>query len=138
MDDGGWIGKPDVRKILFKHVPDANTQVEYLKSGEADMLDDVPRPVWDSMDADDQIDMHTWWALNVCYIGVNVKHEKTSELEVRRAIQTVIDREALLELYYGYARPSYSLVAQPLAEYDPSFQAIETATDDDRVAAGRA
>ena len=46
---------------------------------------------------------------------------------VRKAIQLAIDREAVIEHYEGTARPTYSIVAQPMAEYDPASRAPGTA-----------
>lgn len=117
-----WEGKPKVDRLLFRQVADPNSQIEYLKSGEADVLDDPPRPVWKELESNPDIAVHRWWALNICYLGVNVKHEKTSDIGVREAIRMAIDREALRELYYGSARPTFSLVAQPMAEYDANLR----------------
>ena len=117
-----WNGPPQVETILFRQVADPNSQVEYLRSGEADMLDDVPRPVWDQFEADPNVKLKRWWALNLCYLAVNVRHEKTRHIDVRRAIQLAIDRTALKKLYYGSARETYSLIAQPFGEYNPNYR----------------
>jgi ABC-type transport system substrate-binding protein len=124
--DRYWGGKPVIHRVIFRQVADPNSQIEYLKSGEADMLDDVPRPVWDRLDAEPNVTLHKWWALNLCYLGLNVLHEKASDIRVRQAIRLAIDRQPLLELYYGSARPAYSLIPQPFAEYDPDYRAPET------------
>ena len=124
--DRYWNGAPSIRRIVFRQVADPNSQIEYLRSGEADMLDDVPRPIWDAFEAEPDVHLHRWWALNLCYLGVNVRHLKTAEIEVRRAIRLAIDRTELKQLYYGTARETHSLVAQPLAEYDPHYRAPGT------------
>ena len=56
-------------------------------------------------------------------IFFGTKHELTKDIKVRRALQLAIDRQALLPLYYGTARPTYSIVAQPLGEYDMKYRA---------------
>jgi len=121
--DAYWDGAPKISKLIIRQVPDPNSQIEYIKSGVVDMLDDAPRPEWESLEADGKIKLHKWWALNLCYLGVNVKHPLTSDIKVRQAIRLAIDRDALLGLYYGTARPTYSMVAQPLGEYDPDYRA---------------
>ncbi len=121
-----WEGAPTIKRLVFRQVADPNSQIESLKSAEVDVLDDPPRPVWDALEANPDIMVHRWWALNICYLGVNVKHDKTKELPLREATRLAIDRNALRNLYYGTARPTFSLVSQPMAEYDPDFRAAGT------------
>lgn len=116
-------GAPSIEKILFRQVPDRNAQLEYLYAGEADMLDDAPREVWDALDDRVNVRLERWWAINICYLGVNVRHDKTRDFDVRRAVQLAVDREALTGLYYGTAQPTHSLVPPSLAEYDPDYRA---------------
>jgi peptide/nickel transport system substrate-binding protein len=113
-----WDGAPEVKTLIFQQVADEDARFEDLKGGKAQVVDEVPRPRWTSVG--DQMD--TWWALNVCYLGVNVLHEKTKETNVRRAIQLAVERDALLELYSGTARPAYSMVARPFADYDENLK----------------
>ena len=117
-----WAGAPAVKRAVFRQVTDPNSQLEYLRSGQADILDDVPRSVWQELETYPNIHLHRFWALNVCYLGVNVKHQATRDMRVRQAMRLAIDREGLLELYYGTARATYSIVAQPFAEYDPDYR----------------
>ncbi len=116
-------GKPNVKAILFSQIPDSNTQIEALKSDQVQMLDEPPRPIWESLEKDPNISsVHKWWALNLCYLGINTKHEKTKDINLRRAIRTAIDRKEFTDLYYGTARETYSIVARPFAEYDPDYK----------------
>lgn len=121
-----WGGAAAIKAVLFRRVQDPNNQIEHLRSGEADMMDDVPREVWEQLEADPKITLERHWALNICYLGLNVVHEKTSDVRLRRAIRLAIDPQQLGKLYYGTARPTYSLVAQPFAEYDPNYRAPGT------------
>jgi len=128
--DDYWNGAPAVKTVIFKSVSDESTRTEYLTKAKGHVLiDEVPRQHWAATDASDSMTLHSWWALNLCYLGVNAKHEATKELQVRHAIQLAISREAVLEHYEGTARPTYSLVAQPMAEYDPDLH-VEKWDDD--------
>lgn len=122
--DEYWGGKPAIERLLFRQIEDPNAQIQYLKSREADMLDDPPRAAWDQLAGLPEINLRRFWALNVCYLGVNVKHEKTGDIRVRQAIRLAVDPEAWAdELYFGTARPTYSLVARTLPDYDPNYKA---------------
>ncbi len=125
-----WNGAPEVKTVIFKSVADESTRTEYLtKSAGHILVDDVPRQNWDATEKSASMTLHSWWALNVCYLGVSATHEATQEPAVRRAIQLAISREAIIEHYEGTARPTYGLVAQPMAEYDPTLR-VEGWSDD--------
>lgn len=121
--DGYWNGAPRVRTLIFKPVADESTRTEYLTKPQGHLLiDDVPRQHWDTVDADARLTLHQWWALNLCYLGVNAQHEATKEPALRHAIQLAIARAPIVAHYEGTARPTYSIVAQPMAEYDPDLR----------------
>ena len=103
------------------------------------MLDDPPRSLWPRFDNDPNVSSITkWWDLNLCYLGINTKHEKTSNYDLRRAIRTAIDRKQLIKLYHGTARPTYSLIPEAFAEYDPDFRPdADFATYEDRINAAK-
>ncbi len=118
-NDDYWNGKPSIGTLIFTPVSDESTRTEYLGNPNGHFLvDDVPRQHWATVESSERMQLHSWWALNLCYLGMNAKHEATKELGVRRAIQLAVDREAVMAHYEGTARPTYSLVAQPMAEYD--------------------
>ncbi len=122
-NDHYWGGAPRVRTIIFKPVADESTRGEYLtKAGGHVLIDDVPRQHWETVDANPAMTLHQWWALNLCYLGVNAKHEATREPALRHAIQLAVDRAGILAHYEGTARPTFSIVAQPMAEYDPDLR----------------
>lgn len=120
--DGCWRGKPQVRTLVFKSVPDEQVRLEQLKSKGAVFLDDVPRQHWDRLSKTEGLTLKSNWSLNLCYLGVNAIHEATKEPEVRKAIQLALDRSKIVEHYEGTARPTFSMVAQPMPEYDPELR----------------
>ncbi len=122
-NEGYWGGAPEVKTVVFQSVTDENARTEYLTKPKGLLLvDDVPRQRWAEVEQSDAMTLHSWWALNLCYLGLNARHDTTRELEVRRAIQLAIDRAKVVEHYEGTARPTHSLVAQPMPEYDPALR----------------
>jgi peptide/nickel transport system substrate-binding protein len=120
---GYWGGTPTVQTLIFQQVIDEDTRYQRI-TGEAGyvVLDDVPRQRWTELEGSGAVTLRSWWAINLCYMAVNGQHEATREPEVRRAIQLAVDRSRVVEHYEGTARPTYSLVAQPLPEYDPALR----------------
>jgi peptide/nickel transport system substrate-binding protein len=139
--DANWKApNPAIKTLIFKQESDGQKRFESLKSGEVHVVDDIPRALWKDASAQ----MTTWWALNCCYLGLNTGQQKTprpfltADVRIRKAIQLCVDRDRLNEAYYETARPTYSLLAQPHAEYDKSWRAKGTdANRAARVAAAR-
>ncbi len=121
--DRYWQGKPAMETLLFTSVPDENTRYEYLKKKSGYLFfDDLPRQHWKNIKENKNFQLHTWWALSTCYLGINAKHQKTSNPKLRKALQLAVDRSKILEHYEGTARSTYSLVPQPMAEYDSKIR----------------
>lgn len=122
-NEGYWDGAPAVKTVVFQSVIDESTRFEYLEKAEGQIVvDAVPRQHWKTVEASEKMNLHSWWALNLCYLGMNGRHEATKETEVRQAIQLAIARDKIVEHYEGTARPTFSLVAQPMGEYDPKLR----------------
>jgi len=120
-----WGGAPAVKTLVFEPVKDKSTRWERVEKAEgAIVCDAVPRERWPEVEAAEDLVLHDWWALNLCYVGLNGEHEKTEEKDLRRAIQLALDREAIAEHYQGTARPTYSLVPRSSGEYDPELRVV--------------
>ena len=116
-------GKPQIKAIVFQQQMDVNLQIESLKAGETQMLDDPPRALWKQLENTPEVcRMQKWWGLTICYLGLNTKHEKTSDINLRKAIRIAINRDQLQKYFYGSARHSYSLIPPTFADYDPNFK----------------
>ncbi|HBP17575.1 MAG TPA: hypothetical protein DEA08_07270 [Planctomycetes bacterium] len=128
---GYWGGQPKIETLVFKTVADETTRREYLtKAKGVVFVDDVPRQDWEAVDQSEAMTLQSWWSPNVCYLGVSATHENTNDLELRQALALAVERSKVIEHYEGTARPTFSLVAQPMAEYDPELRCA--GWDDDR------
>lgn len=118
-------GAPAIKTLVFSPVPDENTRWQtFEKETGHRMLDDVPRQHWGTVETNDKLKLHSFWAHHIAYLGMNATHEKTKSPELRRAIQLAIDRGALLPHYKdkSAARPNYSLIPAAMGEYDPDLR----------------
>jgi len=89
---------PKTQTLVLLPVPDANTRVAALRSGQIDMIDTVPPDAIASLkDAGFIISMnvypHTWmWRLNFA------PPSPFADVRIRRAVNLAIDRDAIAEL----------------------------------------
>ncbi|NUQ36175.1 MAG: hypothetical protein HUU29_14670 [Planctomycetaceae bacterium] len=116
-----WGGTPQIKNVLFRNNKDPQARFEALKSGQADIVDDLARNQWSEVTGDFRL--VSFWAPNICYLGMNCKHEKTKEKAIREAIRLAIDQNELLPLYNNTARPNYSMLPQTFVEYDANYRA---------------
>ena len=124
-------------KVIFKIVPDKTNLLMQLKSGEIDMVSDVPAAEIESIKNSKsglnvyQVDGRVYY-----YIGYNEKNPLFNDKDVRRAMTMALDRNKIIEaLLYGYGRPCLGPLA-PMVKwafnedvkaiaYDPETARIE-------------
>ena len=118
-------GSPKLKEILFKIIPDENTALVALRSGDIDETGIPPKDFHPMK----HVNLYKYDALLYSYLGFNLKSPKFSDVRVRRALSCAVNRKQLIGLVFrGYATPAYSPCA-PVSwaysdgvykyEYDP-------------------
>ncbi len=121
-----WGGAPNLDGVEYVIVPDAQTRVSQLRSGQLDLLlNAAPRDA-DMLAADSNFEVvDQTGVLRTWYIGANVQAPGLGDVRVRQAIANAVDRERLLEdVYQGHGN-SDNL---PWPEYSPAFDASLNST----------
>ena len=54
-----WAGKPEIKKLVFKPVPEASTRVAGLMAGQLDLITYVPPQLWKSVDQSKKVRLST-------------------------------------------------------------------------------
>lgn len=95
-----------IDQVIFKIVPDKTNLLMQLKSGEIDMVSDLPaaeiEPIKNEKNELNvyQVDGRVYY-----YIGYNEKSEMFNDKTVRQALTMAMDRNKIIEaLLYGYGR----------------------------------
>jgi peptide/nickel transport system substrate-binding protein len=98
-NDGYWAGPSDVKKVTSVNVPDASTRLTSMLSGDLDMagisLTDISQ-----FDGSTTAKAYTSTGGTLLYMLFNMKSDKVSEVDTRRAISYAIDREAVNDTAY--------------------------------------
>ncbi len=119
-------GIPKLAEILFKIIPDENTALVALRSGE---IDETGIPAKDFHPIKG-VNLYKYDALLYTYFGFNLKSPKFADVRVRRALSHAVNRKQLIGLIFrGFASPAYAPSA-PVSwaysddvhryEYDPA------------------
>jgi peptide/nickel transport system substrate-binding protein len=113
-------GKPYLDQITIRYIPDAQTGINALKAGEADLAMKVPISEAKALQSDKNLTVSVAPSLGLetCYF--NFSKPPFDKVEVRQAFQMAVNREALNESFtFGLATPAYQV-------YPPGYWAYQS------------
>lgn len=121
-NDAWWGGKAPFRKVTIKVIPDVNTQVLALESGDVDVVLAIPlenlqrmnnsRVTWDAVESN---------AMNFFQFNMQASRYPSTDLNFRKAIQYGINKNAINQVVFGgkatiidtYGSPMFTGRPQP-------------------------
>jgi peptide/nickel transport system substrate-binding protein len=110
-------GSPLLEKIIFKIIPDGNSRVAQVQSGEID-LTIVEPPQVDSLSGSSNLAVREVPQVQYYFFGVNHTSPVMADLKVRQALASVLDKEAIVEqVLKGYGAVCTGPINPLLAEY---------------------
>lgn len=111
FDDYREEGFPKLDKVIYEVIPETSARLVALRSGDVDLIDEVSPDDAESIEADEELELHTRNENNVGFLGMNSDKAPLDDKTVRQAINYAVDKEAMVEaLYSGYASPGVSLI----------------------------
>ncbi len=126
--DDYFKGRADIDEIVFKVLPDPETQRMLFETGELDVLDlDNARsqiPYFEKSEKwKDYIRKGP--RVGVYYYCINESREPFDDVRVRKALQRAIDRKAILEkMYYGKGEVVNTIMPPGLTGHNPNAPEI--------------
>lgn len=127
--DGYWDGASNLDSVTFSFNEDANARSLALKSGQVDIVFRPEVESLDSLKAMDGIKVESTSTFRVHQITMNMERESIKDLNVRRAIDALIDRQEIVDsilLGYGEAATGPFLPSLPFA---PTYESSESGSD---------
>lgn len=126
-----WADGPKLDRIVIRFVPETNTLLELLRSGEIDASDPQPQPqIISAVAGLDGMKVNARSGLVTEFMRFNLKTPGLDKPFVRQAIGMGIDRVALVENLMGpidpEAKPTQSLFFEPTSPYyKPNFSSLD-------------
>jgi peptide/nickel transport system substrate-binding protein len=102
-NDAHWNGRPEVDEILFQVFTNGDAMVAALQQGQIDAAHNVPAASVEALEADEDIELVAGLQGGFDEIALNggaaegQPHPALLDIEVRRAINHAIDKQAVLE-----------------------------------------
>lgn len=97
-------------KLIFSIIPDEATALQALKNGEIDFFENFPAASVKELEADENIRVIKNEYPSPIRMVFNMKDEKVTDIAVRKAIATAIDRDEISEkVFNGIQAPEYTM-----------------------------
>lgn len=98
--DSYWGGKAAIDTLIFAITPDASVRYQKLKAGECHVMP-YPNPAdLETMKADGDVTLLNQEGLNVGYLAYNTKVAPFDNVNVRKALNMAINKEAILDAVF--------------------------------------
>ena len=116
---------PYLDSIIFKMIPDTNTLITQLKSGEVNMVVSVPYSQASQVQGIDGIEIIQGPQLSWQHLDFNFKRPSLADLNVRKAIAMGIDRNVIIKAQGGFPKAIKSPVVPVFDFYDDATPVLE-------------
>jgi ABC-type transport system substrate-binding protein len=109
--DGWWGGKPAVKDLVYRKIPDAGTRTQALKSGAVDVIDNVDLATLPQLEADSGIRVVSQPGMHVAYLAMNTQKAPFTDPRVRRAVALALHKKRIVKAgWEGRAQPAVTPV----------------------------
>jgi peptide/nickel transport system substrate-binding protein len=124
-NDAYFGGKPYLDKVVFKVVPDANTQIAQALSGELSIIIMENKAAIDRVKGAAQVRVEPRQLVQYYWLALNQTDPRFQDVRVRQAFDYAIDRQAIVTtVEKGFGKPANSAIVPAFtAYYDPSHEA---------------
>ncbi|MBI9049717.1 MAG: hypothetical protein JEZ00_09880 [Anaerolineaceae bacterium] len=108
-------------RIVYHYIPDANTRILALQSGEIDAIADVGSIIPSQgalLEEDEHINLYTQDVTTTHYLFFNTDRAPLDQVALRQAIGLALDRDVLVNsAVYGYGNPPAGIITQLAANW---------------------
>ncbi|MDI3269603.1 MAG: ABC transporter substrate-binding protein [Bacillota bacterium] len=112
-------GEPAIKRVIWKHIPEASARLDMLRTGEADIAENLTATQVESVQNDPNLKVFKAPAFSLTYVGMDVKNVPClAKAECRNAIKYAIDYEGIVQkLLKGMGAPLQVAIPQGIFGY---------------------
>lgn len=101
-----WAGPPKLASVLVKFVPDANTRIQMMQTGEANIIETIPPSLTSEVTAQSGYSLDATGSPTVYEIRLDTALPPMNNVLVRQAINYAVDKNAIIQkILNGYGQP---------------------------------
>lgn len=118
-------GKPYLDKVTHFHIPDSNTRVAMVRTGEAELYDRASANDIQLVKDNPDLVISEIPRGRINFFGISTDIAPYDNKALRQAMAYAVDRKSLVETYYlGQASPAYSPIGYSWA-YNPDIKVFD-------------
>ena len=95
--DKHWRGQPQIKRIVFKPIPEPFTRAAALRNGEVDLITTVPPTLAAELDKVAGVRVQRVPSTWQIYLGLNALRKPLSDVRVRQALNYATDVDAIIK-----------------------------------------
>ena len=122
--DAQGVQLPYLDRLIFKIIPNSNTLLTQLRSGELDLVVQTPYDQAKQMRRASAIVLQSEPLLSWKHLDFNFRNPLLRDVAVRRAMAHALDRRSLVQAEGGFPAPIKSVVVPIFPFYDPATPAL--------------
>jgi peptide/nickel transport system substrate-binding protein len=127
---------PSHDEWIFQILPDDLAAVEAVKNGETDILETVPAPQTEEVEAVEDVRVEIFPGFDFTYYAPNLRPERTpvfQDVEVRQALFIALNKQDIVDVIYaGFGEVAVGTQAPLSSAYDPTRFEEKYAFDPER------
>lgn len=109
--DQYWAGRPKIRRVVVRYVPDISARVAALESGDVDVIHDFTPQDADRIKKNPNLVFINPPSAGFIRFNMNTQRPPFNDIRVRQAMVYAIDREAIAkQIFAGLAKVAHSPV----------------------------
>jgi peptide/nickel transport system substrate-binding protein len=119
-----WRGQPKIKKVVYKIIPDRNTLITQLQTGEIDMWTNIPTSYVNRATGLPNVSSFRGPGFYYSHVSFNTRHPALKEKEVRQALRLALDRKLLRDKIghgVGILQESFVTPASPMHDDEPAI-----------------
>ncbi len=117
-NDDTWRDPPRIRRLVFRHIPDARQRLIALEGGAVDVAYAILPEELQYVKLHPDLRLHQIQVNNVAYLAMNTQRPPFDDVEVRRAVNHAVNKVPIVKLVYqGLAVPASGPVPPSLWGY---------------------
>lgn len=114
---------PYLDSVTFTVVPDSNTRSTQLASGQIQINEYPAKSSIKSLQKQPNVTVSTFDSSQVDYLGMNTRRGPLADVNVRKAIDQAIDKNAILQaVYYGFGKVASPFLSPTTWAYNSSLR----------------
>jgi len=119
-NEGYWGGRPQIKNVTIRPIPDANSRVLALQKGEVDIVQDLPAALADEIKKNPELRGSAVPSIRVHFVVLRTDVKPLDNPRVRQALNYAINKEAIAkQLLRGYAHPLTQILTPAMFGYAP-------------------